>query len=218
MLWLGSANCQSIPYPDQLMTKATAKRWLSFLETGYQIYLLYPYYKKDIEQGRITREEARELLEELLLKIMSQNIRPESNILSNFYQRYLGSSPVTIGGIRPDGKDGTNELTFLFLEAAARSKPVTNIALRVHKDMPDEVLLAAANVLYSGASNIALFYDDANIKAMERRGFESKDSINYAVMGCVEMLCPGKTGGMSANALLLSRLLDITFEMAIRGH
>jgi len=218
------SNCQRVPfYPAETFYQAVQSAWTvkTAVELAHPVNLhcfgrmdqiLYPYYKKDLEQGRITRDEARELLEELLLKIMSQNIRPESNILSNFYQRYLGSSPVTIGGIRPDGKDGTNELTFLFLEAAARSKPVTNIALRVHKDMPDEVLLTAANVLYSGTSNLALFYDDANIEAMKRRGFESKDSINYAVMGCVEMLCPGKTGGMSANALLLSRLLDITLR------
>lgn len=218
------SNCQRVPfYPAETFYEAVQSAWTTktAVELAHPVNLhcfgrmdqiLYPYYKKDLEQGRITRDEARELLEELLLKIMSQNIRPESNILSNFYQRYLGSSPVTIGGIRPDGKDGTNELTFLFLEAAARSRPVTNIALRVHKDMPDEVLLTAANVLYSGSSNLALFYDDANIEAMKRRGFESRDSINYAVMGCVEMLCPGKTGGMSANALLLSRLLDITLR------
>lgn len=217
-------NCQKVPFhPAETFYQAVQSAWTikTAVELAHPVNLhcfgrmdqiLYPYYQKDIEQGRITREVARELLEELLLKIMSQNIRPESNILSNFYQRYLGSSPVTIGGIRPDGKDGTNELTFLFLEAVARSKPVTNIALRVHKDMPDEVLLAAAKVLYSGGSNLALFYDEANIEAMKRRGFENEDSRNYAVMGCVEMLCPGKTGGMSANALLLSRLLDITLH------
>ena len=88
---------------------------------GRMDQILASYYENDIAEGRITRDDAVELLSELLLKIMSQNIRPESNILSNFYHRYLGSSPVTIGGLRPDGTDGTNELTYIFLDAAALS-------------------------------------------------------------------------------------------------
>ena len=175
-----------------------------------QIY--FPYYERDLEAGRITRDEARELFEELLLKAMSQNIRPESNILSNFYHRYLGSIPITIGGVTPDGADGTNELTYLFLEAARNSKAVTNVSLRLHKDAPEELLLAVADVLYNGCSNLSLFNDDVNVEAMRRRGFSEEDSRDYAVMGCVEMECPGKTGSMSANAILLSRMLDMTLR------
>ena len=179
---------------------------------GRMDQIFYPYYESDLRLGRIDREDACDLLEELLLKVMSQNIRPESNILSSFYHRYLGSSPVTIGGVKPDGTDGTNALTYLFLDAARRSKAVTNVSLRVHKDSPDELLEYVADCLYSGGSNLSLFNDDVNVEAMERRGFSIEDSRDYAVMGCVEMECPGKTGSMSASALLLSRLLDITLR------
>jgi pyruvate-formate lyase len=173
---------------------------------------LYPYYKKDLEEGRINPENARELLEELLLKIMSQNIRPESNILANFYHRYLGSSPVTLGGLKRDGGDGTNDLTYLFIEAAARSRAITNIAIRVHPKTPDSLLFKLADALHDGNSSYALFNDAVNIEAMKRKGFAEPDARDYAIMGCVEMTCPGKTGSMSANALLLSRLLDITLR------
>lgn len=176
---------------------------------GRMDQLLFPYYEKDIREGAITRREACELLEELLLKVMSQNIRPESNILSGFYHRYLGSTPVTIGGVAPDGSDATNELSYVFLEAAKNSRAVTNVSLRVHRGTPDDLLLLAAEVLYDGCSNLSFFNDGVNVEAMQRRGFALPDARNYAVMGCVEMLCPGKTGGMSANALLLCRLLDI---------
>lgn len=179
---------------------------------GRMDLLLYPFYKTDIESGHMTREDARELLEELLLKIMAQNMRPESNILSNFYHRYLGSSPVTIGGLTPEGADGTNELTYLFIEAAERSKAVTNVSVRFHAGSPPELMLAVAAALGRGTSNLSLYNDDVNVEAMKRRGFSDADARDYAVMGCVEMLCPGKTGGMSANALLLCRLLDITLR------
>ncbi len=174
--------------------------------------IFYPYYEKDIAEGHITRDEVRDLLSELLLKMMSQNIRPESNILSNFYHRYLGSAPVTIGGITPDGDDGTNDLTYLFIEAADESRAITNVSVRVHKDTSDKLYIAVAAALRNGSSNLSLFNDDVNIEAMKRRGFDERDARDYAIMGCVEMLCPGKTGGMSACALLLSRLLDITMR------
>ena len=174
--------------------------------------LLIPYYRRDLEQGWITRAWARELLEELLLKNMTQNIRPESNFLGHFYHRYLGSSPITIGGQRPDGRDGTNELTYLIIEAADRAKAVCNISVRIHPGSPDALLREVARSLHGGTSVYALCNDETNIAAMRRRGFAEEDARDYAIMGCVEATCPGKTGSMSANALQLCRLLDITLR------
>lgn len=217
-------NCKKVPLnPPETFYQAVQSVWtiktvvelahpVNFHSFGRMDQIFYPYYKKDLEEGRITPDEALELLEELLLKVMSQNIRPESNILANFYHRYLGSTPITLGGLKPNGTDATNELTELFLEAANNSRAVTNISLRVHEGTPDSVLLKAAEMLYEGSSNLSLFNDDINVEAMKQRGFAEEDARNYAIMGCVEMLCPGKTGGMSANSLLLCRLLDMTMR------
>lgn len=173
---------------------------------------LYPFYAADLAAGRITREEATELVEELLLKIMSLNVRPESNVLGNFYHRYLGSSPVTLGGVRPDGTDATNELTYVFLDAAHRSKAITNVTVRIHPGTPDALLERVAEYLQKGISSFSLFNDTVNIESMKRRGFSEEDARDYAVMGCVETTCPGKTGGMSASALQLSKVLDMTLR------
>jgi len=218
------AICNKVPLePAESFREAVQSIWTvkTAVELAHPVNLhcfgrldqiLYPYYKKDFEEGKITREEARELLEELLLKIMSQNIRPESNILANFYHRFLGSSPVTLGGLTPDGEDGTNELTYLFIEAGTRSRAITNLSVRIHPHSPDELLFKIADALYQGASSFSLFNDVVNIEAMKRRGFSERDARDYAVMGCVELTCPGKTGSMSANALLLCRLLDMTLR------
>ncbi|MFA6448267.1 MAG: pyruvate formate lyase family protein [bacterium] len=213
--------CRAVPLkPARSFREAVQSAWTikTAVELAHPVNLhcfgrmdqiLFPYYEKDIREGAITRDEARELLDELLLKVMSQNIRPESNILSGFYHRFLGSTPVTIGGVKPDGSDATNELTYVFLDAAKSSRAVTNVSIRVHSGTPDDLLLRATEVMHAGCSNLSFFNDDVNVEAMQRRGFEPADARDYAVMGCVEMLCPGKTGGMSANALLLCRLLDI---------
>ncbi len=191
------------------------------IETAHPVYLhcfgrmdqvLYPFYEKDLGEGRVTREWAVELLAELLLKVMSQNIRPESNILSNFYHRFLGSTPITLAGITPEGEDASNELTYVFLEAAHLSKAITNVSVRVHEKTPDRVLFQTAEYAAKGTSTFSLFSDEMNIQSMVNRGFSLEDARDYAVMGCVETTCPGKTGPMSANALQLSRLLDITLR------
>ncbi len=106
------AICKKVPlHPPETFEEAVQAMWTvkTAVEVAHPVYLhcfgridqqLFPYYKKDLEQGRITDERVVELLSELLLKIMSQNIRPESNILSNFYHRFLGSSPVTLAILR----------------------------------------------------------------------------------------------------------------------
>ncbi len=174
--------------------------------------LLYPYYEKDLAKGLITPEQARELLEELLLKIMVQNLRPESNLLGNFYLRYEGSTPVTIGGLNEEGKDAANDLTYLVLDAADRSKCVTSIVLRVHENTPEELYMAAARVLHRGTSNLSLMNDEIFVDAMQRRGFSLRDSRNYAITGCTDLLSPGNTGGISFSGLLLGRVLDMTLR------
>lgn len=174
--------------------------------------LLSPFYEHDLSKGTINEEEAVIVLAELLLKTMSHNMRPETNILSNFYHRFLGSVPVTIGGVDEDGKDATNAVTYLFIKASNLARSVTNVSIRIHKNSPEKIFLAMADSLRSGNSSLSFYNDEVNIEAMMRRGFDWKDARNYAVVGCVELTVPGKTGGMSANAILLSRILDMTLR------
>jgi formate C-acetyltransferase len=110
--------------------------------------IFYPYYKHDIKERRITPEEARELLEELILKIMSHNVRPYPDALSEFSQRYEGSEPVTLGGLTESGEDATNELTYILLEAVERSRACLNFAVRLHNDTPDELFLKIADIKF----------------------------------------------------------------------
>ncbi|HPO14884.1 MAG TPA: pyruvate formate lyase family protein [Candidatus Hydrogenedentes bacterium] len=218
------AICRQVPFhPARTFREAVQSLWTvkTAVELAHPVNLhcfgrldqiLCPYYERDLEEGRINEPQARELLEELLLKIMSQNIRPESNLLSNFYHRFLGSSPVTLGGVSRDGSDCTNALTYLFLEAAHTSKAITNVSLRVHNGSPQHLLETAAAFLEQGTSSFSFFNDEVHIDAMKRRGFSEEDARDYAIMGCVEATCPGKTGSMSANALQLCKVLDITLR------
>ncbi|MDP8257527.1 MAG: pyruvate formate lyase family protein [Candidatus Alcyoniella australis] len=170
--------------------------------------MLIPYFRRDLENGDITHEQASELCQELMLKIMTHNLRPESNILGKFYLRYEGSTPITVGGQTSDGQDATNELTYLLLEAADRSKTITSIVLRVHRDTPNQLYLAAAELMHNSCSNLSLMNDEVFVDAMRSRGFSDPDALDYAITGCTDLICPGKSGGISFSGLLLSRVFD----------
>lgn len=216
--------CTRVPLlPARTFPEAVQSLWTlkTLVEVAHPINLhclgrldqsLGRFYERDVAEGRTNKAEARELIEELLLKAMSQNIRPESNILGNFYQRYLGSTPVTVGGVKRDGTDATNALTSIVIEAAHGSKAVTNINVRIHPDSPDSLLGEVATYLAQGTSSFALLNDEVMVEAMKRRGFAEEDARDYAIMGCVEATCPGKTGAMSASGLQLARLLDLTLR------
>jgi len=122
---------------------------------GRMDQIFYPYYKRDIENCTISREEARELFEEILIKNMSYNVKPFPNFMNDFYHRFCGMESVTIGGIDASGNDVTNEMTYIILEAAYRAKTVNNIIIRLHKNTPEKFLQLIADVLYNKVSNVS---------------------------------------------------------------
>lgn len=218
------AVCERVPFhPAETFREAVQSYWT--VKTAVELavpfnvhapgrldQILYPYYEKDIREGRITREEARELLEELFLKIMSHNMRPYSNFTSYFTQRYEGSEPVTLAGLTEHGEDAVNELTYVMLEAAERSKAALNFVVRTHEGSPDELFMTVADLHYNGTSSVSIMNDDIGIRALQNRGFSREDSFDYAITGCVDMCAPGKTGGEGFSALLLSRILDMSLR------
>ena len=216
--------CRHVPFePATSLREAIQSIWTikTAVELAHPVNLhcfgrldqdLYPYYRDDLAAGILSHADAVILIEELLLKIMAQNIRPESNLLGRFYHRFFGSSPITLGGVDRQGRDGTNPLTYVFVEAAERSRAVTNISVRIADTTPPELMEQIGAALYRGSSNFSVFNDATHIPAMARNGFAPEDARDYAIMGCVEATCPGKTGSMSASALLLSRMLDITLR------
>lgn len=173
---------------------------------------LYPYYIQDIEQGRITKDETRELLEELFLKIMSHNMRPLGGNTAEFSQRFEGSEPVTLGGMTPSGDDATNELTYLALEAAEHSKASLNFVVRLHRNSPGELYMKLAEMYHRGISSVSMMNDEISVKAMVKRGFTETDARNNAITGCVDLVAPGKTGGEAFSAMLMCRVLDTTLR------
>jgi pyruvate-formate lyase len=210
-------------YPAETLCEAVQAYWIIKTVVGLSIpfnahgmgrldQIFYPYYKKDIDSNRMTREEARELFEELLIKSMGHNMRPYSNYMSDFVHRFDGSEGVTLGGVTRDGKDATNDLTYLILEAAYHSKTVMNVAVRLHKQSPEALYMMISRLYYHKISNISVMNDDICIKALMNYGYTLEDARDYAVISCADICTAGKSGAQGVSSVLLCNILDTTLR------
>jgi formate C-acetyltransferase len=176
---------------------------------------LYPFYKKDLDEGRITKDEALELIKCFLIKMNTLNkVRPWSE--TRYKSGYPLFMTITLGGQTPDGDDATNELTYLFLDALAETKlPQPTIIVRVHSKTPEDLLIHAVKTLIRHGGGLpAFFSDEVIVPALTNIGVPIEDARDYAIAGCSEAVIPGKslsfTGGDCYFNLL--KILEITLN------
>jgi choline trimethylamine-lyase len=170
-------------------------RYLEYSTLGIGIrldHLLGPFYEKDLREGLITKEEALDLLQLLWVKFMELGL-VYSPLVTSVYGGVASLQSVTLGGTNKDGRDVTNELTYLVLEAAKIMRTIEpSLALRIHEGTPDELLEKASEVIETGIGYPSLFNDGALIPLLEKWGVPTRDARDYAVSGCVYMEIPGK--------------------------
>lgn len=160
---------------------------------------MYPYLKNDLESGKITKKRAQALLECLLLKIRQRK-------QTGGYQRakrvpaQRSNDKIAISGVDSNYQDATNELSFMLLEAHAHvhlDSPI--VALRVHKETPDNILKATLQVLRLGSGIPHILNDEAIIPALINRGVSLTEARNYADIGCQENATDPNTSGADTN-------------------
>ncbi|MFC1865084.1 pyruvate formate lyase family protein, partial [Chloroflexota bacterium] len=154
--------------------------------------LLYPYYKKDKEEGRLTRLEAQELVEHLLLKHNGENwVGPPSQ------GRNPGGAGVNrlinVGGLTADGKDATNDMSYIVLNAVQIIKLARpEVSIRLHKNTPHEFLLAVVDHLRIHSGGSAIFNDEMMVPYLTNKGIPVEDARLYSTHGCMRWNISGK--------------------------
>ena len=117
---------------------------------------------------------------------------------------------MTIGGVTADGKDASNELTYLVLEAANRLRtPHHTITLRVHEGTPEDLLVKALEVVKTGIGMPALALDKSFIEYMTSGGIPLEDARNYHLAGCVDPAIPGKASFLAGSFFVVPKVLEI---------
>ncbi len=159
--------------------------------------LLLPFYEKDLADGRLDRKEALQLIAAFLIKTWT----------------FQTSRNICIGGLRPDGEDGTNAVSFLFLEAMETTRMPSDISVRVHSNTSSDFWEQTARVMRMGLGRADIYNDDITIPALTHHGVDLEDARDYAPLGCVEVMIPGRcshrTMGFNLN---LNKILELVLN------
>ncbi|MFX0188913.1 MAG: pyruvate formate lyase family protein [Candidatus Hodarchaeota archaeon] len=186
----------------------------SVLALGRLDQLLWPYYQKDIIEDKIfTRDFALNLIEELNLKLTWNCTLLPTDYTSIANALGLNTQTITISGVNKEGKDATNEISYLFLEAYKNIKSLTSdLSIRIHENTPERFYLEAMKV-FKSTSGIAFYNDEVIIPALVKSGYSLEDARNYVIIGCVEPTGQGNsfaaTGRMFTN---LPGVLELTLN------
>jgi choline trimethylamine-lyase len=152
---------------------------------------MYPFYKADIEEGRMTEFEAFELAGSMLIK-MSEMMWITSEGGSKFFAGYQPFVNMCVGGVTREGLDATNDLTYLLMDTVRHVKIYQpSLATRIHNKSPKKYMKKIVDVIRAGMGFPACHFDDVHIKIMLSKGVSIEDARDYCLMGCVE---PQKSG------------------------
>ncbi|MFZ2632611.1 MAG: pyruvate formate lyase family protein [Desulfosalsimonadaceae bacterium] len=197
--------CYRVPQkPAQTFHEALQSLWLahmgvcleglnSAVSFGRIDQYLYPYYQKDMAEGRITKEKALELLLCFSAKT-TEHVFLISGRASQYHGGFLVAQAATVGGMDRDGKDAVNDLTYLFLdvmEHAGLRDP--NYMARIHAGSPKEYVRRAVDVARQGKGVPGLFNDGPTVASLVRHGFPLEEARDYGIVGCVEPSFPGRS-------------------------
>ncbi len=177
---------------------------------------LYPFYKKDIEEGRLTREKAKELLQAFWLKFNNQPAVPKVGVTAEESFTYNDFSKLNLGGLREDGSDGVNELSYLILEVLGEMRTLQpNTAVLISDKNPDRFLIEALKVASGGFGEPPFFNFDDVIVKMLRQGKSLEDARTSGVSGCVETGAFGKESYILTGYFNLPKILEITLNNGV---
>ena len=164
---------------------------------------LYTYYRHDIDNGILTKEEAQNLLENTFIKMHEQRVWLDRDDVCN----------ICIAGITPEGENAVNDLTYAILYAVeACNIPGPNLSARIHPSTPDHFLREALKVIGTGLGYPALMNDEVNLKALRHMGYEQKDVNNYCMVGCIENFLPGMQPPWSDGRFDTVKMLELTLN------
>ena len=202
--------CQSFWFVQQLIQLESSGHSIS---PGRFDQYMYPYYKKDMEQGNISREYAQELMDCIWVKLNDLNKCRDAASAEGFAGYSLFQNLIA-GGQDKDGNDVTNDLSFMSIQASMHVHlPQPSLSVRVWNGTPHEFLIKAAELTRTGIGLPAYYNDEVIIPALQNRGLSLADAREYNIIGCVEPQKAGKTDGWHDAAFFnMCRPLELVFS------
>ena len=220
-----SCNCKRVPeFPARDFHEACQSFWfvqllLQIESSGHSIspgrfdQYMYPFYKKDIDEGKITIEQAQELIDCIWVKLNDVNKVRDAASAEGF-AGYGMFQNLIVGGQDIHGMDATNDLSYMCLEASMHVPlPQPSISVRVWNGTPQSFMIKAAALTRLGTGLPAYYNDEIIIPSIMARGLTLEDARDYCIIGCVEPQKGAKTDGWHDAAFFnMCRPLELVFS------
>ena len=172
---------------------------------------VYPFYKADVSEGRLTRDQALELLECLWIKFNNQPAPPKVGITLKESGTYTDFANINTGGITPDGTDGVNEVSYLILDCMDDMKllqPSSNV--QISRKTPLKFLLRACEISRKGWGQPAFYNTEAIVQELLAAGKSIEDARRGGTSGCVETGAFGNEAYILTGYFNLPKILELT--------
>lgn len=174
---------------------------------------LYPFYKKGLEDGTLTEEKAKELLQAFWVKFNNQPAPPKVGVTAEESGTYTDFALINTGGVKPDGSDATNELSFLILDVVEEMRIIQpGLMVQISKKTPDSFLKRALKIIRTGFGQPSIFNTDAIVQELVRQGKSVEDARCGGASGCVEVGAFGKENYNLTGYFNLPKVFEITLN------
>lgn len=202
--------CQSFWFVQMLLQMESSGHSIS---PGRFDQYMYPYFKADLDAGKITREYAQELMDCIWVKLNDLNKARDAASAEGFAGYSLFQNLIA-GGQDENGMDATNDLSFMCIEASMHvGLPQPSLSVRVWNGTPHEFMIKAAELTRTGIGLPAYYNDEVIIPSLLSRGLTLQDARDYNIIGCVEPQKSGKTEGWHDAAFFnMCRPLEMVFS------
>jgi len=177
---------------------------------------LYPFYKRGLEKGTLTRQQAEELLHCFWIKFNNQPAPPKVGVTAAESSTYTDFAQINTGGVKEDGSDAVNEVTYLLLDAIEEMRLLQpSSSVQVSKKSPNRFLKRAAKIIRTGFGQPSVFNTDLIVQELVRQGKSVADARNGGSSGCVEVGAFGKENYNLSGYFNMPKVLEITLNNGV---
>ncbi|WP_319482881.1 trans-4-hydroxy-L-proline dehydratase [uncultured Draconibacterium sp.] len=177
---------------------------------------LTPFYEKELTEGTLTRDEAKELISCFWIKVNNHPAPPKVGITARESGTFNDFTNINIGGVKPDGTDGVSEVSYMMLEVIEELHVLQpGNSVHIAKVTPDEFLQAAGKLIRQGHGYPSVFNPDMYIQEMVNQGKTLQDAREGGCSGCIEVGAFGKEAYLLTGYLNVPKVLEITLNNGI---
>lgn len=174
---------------------------------------MYPYYKADLEAGRMTREEALELLECLRIKIMQYNSVGGGKAQREKWAGMARWHNFILGGVDREGNEITNDVSYLMIEAAMETRtPHPTLSVRVNENTPPELIQKSLELVRAGMGMPAFLSEKSYINFLLKYGVPLEEAREFAIAGCLDVQLPGKSRNNAFGMLIVPMIFELAMN------